>query len=351
MADSPLFFWITCQVGAERAVKQELMAARPPWHPAYSRPGFVTFKSVDPLPAVAVSLPRGVFVRSSAWSLGKVAGSTAQELAALVWQTAGEGAFDRLHVWQRDTAPPGDHDFEPGMTPEARAAEQAILAATPLQRDARLLASTTRPGQRVLDCVLIGPNEWWLGWHLATHELHTCLPGGLDEQQLPYEAVSRAWLKMTEALAWAQFPIRPGDHWVELGCAPGGSCQVLLARGMHVTGIDPAEMHPAVLGHPRFTHLRKRGADVRRREFAPFRWLAADMNVAPRYTLDTVESIVAHPSVRLRGLLLTIKLSNWQLARHLPEYVERVRCWGYPHVHARQLQHNRQEVTMAALAK
>ena len=63
--------------------------------------------------------------------------------------------------------------------------------------------------------------------------------------------------------------------------APGGASQALLDRGMFVTGIDPAEVDPAVVKHPRFRHLRKRGTDVRRHEFLGVRWLAADMNIAP----------------------------------------------------------------------
>ena len=75
------------------------------------------------------------------------------------------------------------------------------------------------------------------------------------------------------------------------------------------------------------------------------------MNVAPNYTLDVVEGIVTHPEVRIRGLLLTLKLIEWDLAEQVPEYLDRVRSWGYQLVRARQLQHNRQEVCIAALRR
>ena len=55
--------------------------------------------------------------------------------------------------------------------------------------------------------------------------------------------------------------------------------------------------------------------------------------------------------VSIRGMLLTLKLFEWQLAEELPEYVERVRRWGYNVVQVRQLQHNRQEVCLAALQR
>jgi hypothetical protein len=47
--------------------------------------------------------------------------------------------------------------------------------------------------------------------------------------------------------------------------------------------------------------------------------------------------------------LLTLKLLEWELAESIPEYLFRIRSWGYQHVHARQLQHNRQEICVAAL--
>jgi 23S rRNA (cytidine2498-2'-O)-methyltransferase len=122
-----------------------------------------------------------------------------------------------------------------------------------------------------------------------------------------------------------------------------------MEAGLLVTGIDPAEVDPVVANDPRFHHVRKRGADVQRREFRKTRWLTADMNVAPQYTLDTVEAIVTHPEVEIRGLLLTLKLLDWDLAMMLPEYLERIRSWGYRDVRARQLQFNRQEICVAAL--
>ena len=168
---------------------------------------------------------------------------------------------------------------------------------------------------------------------------------------LPAQAVSRAWLKMEEALRWAELPIPPGAHWAEIGSAPGGSSQALLQRGYAVTGVDPAEMDAAVASHPRFTHLRCRVPQVARREFRKIRWLAADMNVAPNYTLDAVESIVTYREVNIRGMLLTLKLPQWSLAENIPAYLDRIRGWGYNIIRARQLQSNRREFCVAALQK
>ena len=73
-----------------------------------------------------------------------------------------------------------------------------------------------------------------------------------------------------------------------------------------------------------------------------------DINVAPAYTLDMVESIARHPQVHLQGVLMMLKLLDWQLAADIPQWLERVRSWGFRDARARQLQFNRQEICIAA---
>ncbi len=81
------------------------------------------------------------------------------------------------------------------------------------------------------------------------------------------------------------------------------------------------------------------------------RWLTADMNIAPEDTLDEVEAIVTNPQVSIRGLVLTLKFSDWSVAARLPEFVERVRGWGYRDVRTRQLVSGGQEVCLVALRR
>jgi 23S rRNA (cytidine2498-2'-O)-methyltransferase len=401
MSDQPPFLFITCQIGAERAVKGELARRWPDFRFAFSRPGFLTFK----LPP-GLTLPpdfdlEAVFARSYGFSLGKVTGGNLDTLARRVWQLYGNRPVQQIHAWERDRAEPGEYGFEPAITPAAVAAYEAIRRAAPRgaglqpnllsavgsdthpkrQRGPRAVPSlatgagvddagdeggrtpalhgtglkpelwkAAQPGDWVLDCVLVDPGQWWVGYHQA-RSLPSRWPGGMIPLEMPPEAVSRAWLKTEEALLWSQLPVPRGARWVELGSSPGGASQALLARGLEVIGIDPAEMHPSVLADPHFRHIRRRVPQVPRRAFRKIRWLAADMNVAPNYTLDAVEAIVTHPEVNIRGMLLTLKLLNWNLANDVPGYLERVRGWGYNFVRARQLQHNHREFCITALQK
>ncbi|MGQ0634461.1 MAG: SAM-dependent methyltransferase [Planctomycetaceae bacterium] len=370
MSEHPDFLFATCQVGAEGALKSEMARTWPDFRFAYSRPGFLTFKlPPGPRPPDDLDL-ECVFARASGFSLGKAAAATIDEKSQAVWRLLGQRPITHLHVWPRDQDEPGYREYEPGVTPEAVAAGERILQSAPQLSGA--LDSTTTPmvadssqrhwdGHRtaphlnqqaekaelVGDVVLIDEKEWWVGVH-RVRSLESSWPGGFFPEALPSDAVSRVYLKMREALVWSGFDLRPGQRVAEIGCAPGGASQALLERGVGVLGIDPAEVAPLVLGHPRFRHIRKRSKEVRRREFLDIQWLTCDVNLPPNYTLDTVEAIVGYPGVGLHGLLLTLKLVEWSMADEIPEYLERVRRWGFLRVRARQLHHNRREICVAA---
>lgn len=346
------FIYATCQVGAERALKGELARRWPEFRPAFARPGFLTFKLPPDHQWADDFELESVFARAYGFSLGKVSGERPEDMAAEVWKLAEGLPAQRIHVWPRDARAAGERGYEPSLTDESRDVYRLLVETCPHPEN--LAAGAGQPhrpakaGEAVLDCVLLDSGLWWIGRH-RTKSTASLYPGGMMSLELPPDAVSRAWLKMEEALRWSRLPIPRGARVAEIGSAPGGSSQALLAHGFSVIGIDPAAMAPAVLNHPRFTHVRRRSTQVRKREFQKVRWLTADMNVAPKYTLDAVEAIVLHPRVSIRGLLLTLKLTRWELADRLPEHLDRVRSWGFNQVRARQLQYNRREVCVAAL--
>jgi 23S rRNA (cytidine2498-2'-O)-methyltransferase len=379
MPDSPSFIFVTCQIGAEPALKQEMARKWPGLRFAFSRPGFLTFKI-----APGKKLPdefgdKLVFARVSGFCLGKTTASTPEERADQVWKLIGDRPVTGLHVWPRDRYTPGFRDYEPGMTAEAAEAERVIRERAP-EKIARQLPisnlqfsvfnlkssdsapangglETTPPdppcppllrgGEIAADVVIVDDAEWWVGYH-RMHSLASSWPGGFCQAPLPSGAVSRAYLKMHEALLWSGFDLKPGERCAEIGAAPGGASQYLLAQGLEVVGIDPAEVDPVVLADPRFRHIRKRSKEVPRSEFTGIDWLTCDVNLPPNYTLDTVKAIVSHPGVKFQGMLLTLKLVEWSLAAEIPKYLDRIRSWGYRRIRARQLHHNRQEVCVAA---
>ncbi len=352
------YLFVTCQRGAERALKAELAKSQPDFRPSFSRPGFVTFKvPVEFASSTQWSLASH-FARQWCWSLGKVTDdgeSPATLVKSLVndLKKAKPDPFQQLHVWPCDPAPVGHRGFEPGETPESGAAREMLLAQLPpefLARDAEGQLAAIRAGQRVLDVVQVEPGTWWYGWHtIRRGEPWSRWPGGIFAAEMEEHIVSRAYLKMREGITTFRWPVKGGDTVIEIGSSPGGASQALLEMGLKVIGVDPAEMHESLLTEKKFTHWRMRGSELKKTRLRGVKWLTADLNVAPDYTLDTVEEIVTNQHVRIAGLLLTIKLPEWELAAKIPKHISRVKSWGYKSVRVRQLSHNRQEYCLCAL--
>jgi 23S rRNA (cytidine2498-2'-O)-methyltransferase len=335
------FVFVTVQSGAERALKNEIAREHPELKFAFSRPGFVTFRSPEDLANDFVL--RTVFARTWGFSLGKLTGSDDSQRARDAWRLVGEQLPDEpirdLHVWQRDRALPGDEGYNGADDELARSLGALLIESRPDAGTPRIVDSAAA----IVDLVLVEREEWWLGWHRANTP-EACWPGGVPPIALPPRMISRAYLKIVEALEWSELAIQPGDRCVEIGSSPGGSCLALLERGLLVTGIDPAEMDPEVLAHPHFTHIRAIAKNVKRGIFRECRWLVMDANVAPNYTLDTLDGVLGQGGARPEGLVLTLKLTDPALAEKLPAISERIRRYGYGRVRMRQLAYNRQEI-------
>ena len=363
--DEAQFVFMTCMPGAESALKQEVARTESTWRLAFSRPGFLTFKlpSDKHLDEQQLAERHWTFAHAHGFSVGKVIGSQLSQLAGQVWELDGiaafadSNAFADVHVWQPTTfadAEAEGNDAQ-GALPLCDEIKNALRMSAPqscgkMRRTGTNVRRASARGGLILDVAVLEPGQWWIGYHRAV-SWPARWPGGAIPVVLPEHAVSRAYAKIDEAIQWSGLPLVAGDESVEIGCAPGGASQALLDRGLFVTGIDPADVDPVVLAHPKFRHLKKRGKEVRRTEFLGVRWLVADMNIAPEATLDEVEAIVTHADVAIRGLILTLKLSDWTRADTLPEFAKRVYGWGFRDVRMRQLVTGGQEVCLVALRR
>lgn len=344
---SARFLFVIAQPGAERPLKNEIAREHPELRFAFSRPGFVTFRAAKEIVVDREIELCSVFARTWGYSIGKLGGDDAVALARDAWRLIGAEVpgtlFPHVHVWQRERPLPGDEGFDGAADELARTIGALLVEQRPEAAPSAAVNAEAAAGELVLDCVLVERHEWWLGWHRAASP-ETRWAGGVPQVAIPGSLISRAYLKLVEALRWSELPVAAGDRCVEIGSAPGGSCLALLERGLLVTGIDPAEMDPAVLAHPNFTHVRARAKDVKRSVFRDCRWLLMDANVAPGYTLDTLDGVLNQGGARPEGLVLTLKLTDPALAGKLPGIADRLRRYGYRRVRMRQLAFNRQEV-------
>jgi 23S rRNA (cytidine2498-2'-O)-methyltransferase len=357
-----VFLFAVCQVGAEKALKEEVARDYPDLRFAFSRPGFVTFKSLTKPLADDFEL-RSVFARAYGLSLGrKITETTDPARAEAILNEAREisgqvGGPLRLHIFERDLYAPGEEaqDYQPGL--RAGALERAVRQAAGVVEGAGDLffpESEARAGDAVLDLIGVEENEWWVSFHRQTSE-HIAAPGGRWKIIQPPEAPSRAYLKLEEALRWSGAPVRPGDGAVEIGSAPGGASYALLQRGVDVIGIDPGAMDPVVLnfkGPARFFHEARSVTTVRREELPEsVQWLLVDMNTGPDTAIYPVERLAIRMENSLLGVIMTLKLNEWSFSKHIPNWLERIREMGMTRVRATQLAHNRREICVVGMTR
>lgn len=329
------FLLVSCRGGAEAAVVERQQQLLPGLRKAAWRRGLVTFRLGGPAALADPPddfFPDLVFARSCVRSLGQVSGGDDAERAAKTAELVGGDGWQRVHVWRR----------EPGSELPVDGIRGCLRTALGVTAE----GAVTVPGDLVLDCVLDSPERWWIGWHRAAAG-SSVWPGGLYPAALPATAVSRAWLKLDEAIALFGVPLVAGQRAVELGSAPGGASQRLLEAGLEVVGVDPALVDPRVAAHPRFRQWRMRARDVKLREFRPFDWIVCDMNIDPISTMEALGRVVTATGVRPRGIIATLKLPEWSRARSLPEWLDAFRGWGFEPT-ARQLSTGGREVCVVA---
>ncbi len=326
-------------------LKQEIQREHPSLRFAFSRPGFVTFKQLDGTELPADFQLKSVFAR--AYGLSLLRTDSIDKILQMANELSGKVQKKlRLHVWERDqhapTSEPKDYVYGDWI-PE-------LLAQL---KDASCFEQDTQPqlGDWVFDVVVVEKDQWWIGVHQHSKN-HSPFVGGRPSITLPENAPSRAYLKLEEALLWSGVTLRKGDTVVEIGSAPGGASHALLERGLRVVGIDPGEMAPIVLNHPHFTHIRKPVADVLREDLPrSVQWLLSDMNLEPRHTLFAVDRLGTRMQDSLLGMILTLKLNKWSMAKEIPYWFEHLKAMGMVSIRATQLVSNRQEICFIVLTR
>lgn len=330
------FILCPCHPGAEAALAARQAELLPAFSRGVWRRGVVTFRigpeGFDPPDEFAPDL---IFAHSVVRSLGQVSGGSVAELAVKVRALVGAVSWDAIHVWKREQR----IDM---AAADARAAVAAACGIT-LPDD-----QVAQPGDLVLDCMLDSADRWWVGWHRAGTPASRW-PGGGYPGQLPEGKVSRAWLKLDEAIASFGVDLRRGQRAIELGAAPGGACQRLLEAGLDVVGVDAAVVDASVAAHPRFEQWRMRAREVPLRRMKGCDWLLTDMNIDPASTMGALERVLGG-GVRPAGVIATLKLPDWSRAADLPGWLDAFRAWGYePRV--RQLSTGGREVCVVATTR
>lgn len=203
---------------------------------------------------------------------------------------------------------------------------------------------------QVIVSVLCTTEKGYIGISTSEENLSDW-PGGMRHFAQTPEQISRAELKLLEALEVFGVTLPEGGRALDLGAAPGGWTRLLLEAGLHVVAVDPAKLDPRLKGHPRLeqyhgyaeTYLEDAIRQRRR-----FEVITNDIRMDARGAARLL--VQARKCLRTEGFVIsTLKLPHATRdinpLKTLNEAL-RVLRRHYGIVQARQLFHNRQEVTV-----
>ncbi|PYI55885.1 SAM-dependent methyltransferase [Paenibacillus flagellatus] len=155
--------------------------------------------------------------------------------------------------------------------------------------------------------------------------------------------VSRAKFKLLEAEYAFGLDLSAFARSLDIGAAPGGWTSLLLERGSEVTAVDPADLHPDLLGHPNLTYLKRNAGDV---AFKPdsYDLLVCDMSWSPRQMVKLIVPLLA--ALRPGGTaIVTLKLMHGKPFQTVKDSVRAMQP-AMELRKAKQLFHNRDELTV-----
>jgi 23S rRNA (cytidine2498-2'-O)-methyltransferase len=176
--------------------------------------------------------------------------------------------------------------------------------------------------------------------------------GGVPRLKFPRGAPSRSTLKLDEAFQVLLTDtertalLRSGLSAVDLGAAPGGWTYQLVMRQMRVIAIDNGRVDADLMASGLVTHLREDG--FRYRPPRPVDWLVCDMVEKPGRVAELVARWFASGWCRAAVFNLKLPMKRrfeaWMKARQILESLA-----ADHQIRARQLYHDREEITVAVV--
>jgi 23S rRNA (cytidine2498-2'-O)-methyltransferase len=240
-----------------------------------------------------------------------------------------------IQAWAVDT---------PRAQPLAHAAEALGIAVKALLGDT-FDAWATRERGGVLGQICFVDEATVVLGRMAAIEAVSLAPGGQQRMHRGADAPSRAALKLDEALSGLGVAPGRGELCVDLGAAPGGWTQRLLAAGARVVAVDPASLAKTLRASAKVKHVRD--SAFRYAPDEPADWLFCDMAWRPYEVAQLLAKWGRHGWAMhlVANIKLPMKDKNAVLFR-VRSVLEQEGHWK--HVAMRQLYHDRDEVTVTA---
>ena len=197
---------------------------------------------------------------------------------------------------------------------------------------------------RVVSLLLANSSEspkGYLGISWVTQNLSPWAGGQTPfEEKLP----NRAGFKLLEALQAFQIRLRPEDHALDLGAAPGAWTMVLRRHSMNVTAVAPTPMYYWLQDDPCIQIFPMTAESYLPLCRTTFDLLTNDMILDAQDSARLMVDFASH--LRSEGIaIMTLKLREHN-RRRVMDHAFRILRKAYKIIHVRQLVNNRQEVTL-----
>ncbi len=190
----------------------------------------------------------------------------------------------------------------------------------------------------------------YIGISLTAENLSDWPGGARHFAHLP-EQISRSEFKLLEALEVFGVTLPSQGLALDLGAAPGGWTRILLEAGMRVIAVDPAKLDARLSKHPHLEHYRGYAEDYleeaikRRRKFDV---ITNDMRMDAREAARLL--VQASLCLHSEGFIISVlklphEAPEIDPLKNLNEALRLLQRY-FAIVQARQLYHNRQEVTV-----
>ncbi|TCT23504.1 23S rRNA (cytidine2498-2'-O)-methyltransferase [Thermomonas haemolytica] len=244
-----------------------------------------------------------------------------------------------------------EHPDSDAGKPLAGLARSLGNALRPALRKAGLLGAQDDPRLPRLHVCFVAGDHAFLARSLPADSAPW--PLGIPRLRMHPDAPSRSALKLEEALrvlltdAERARLLQDGMRAADLGAAPGGWTWVLTRHGLRVTAIDNGPLRPHVLDTGQVQHLRADGFSWQPPQ--PLDWMVCDMVEQPRRVAERMATWLREGWCRqaIFNLKLPMK-KRWQETQLCLELFARQA--GRPlTIRARQLYHDREEITVLAL--
>lgn len=204
---------------------------------------------------------------------------------------------------------------------------------------------TSRSGPALVLSACVIPEGIVLGLNGVANAL-TDWPGGRVRLSRPKGQISRSEFKLEELYRTTDLPLPASGTAIDLGASPGGWTRILRQRGLQVWAIDPADLDPRVVSDPGVHHIRTTAGRFLAETQLEAGLIVNDM----RMTVELSVSVMRGAMRRLKpeGMIIqTLKITPHGALRTVRNALSAL-SQDYEIIFARQLHHNRNEVTVVA---